>query len=132
MDERHDFSAFPLIYDITSLTNPEFTPTVEFETDSIYYWRFKSYAEGELIDSSRTFALYMIESIVGDATSDGEINLLDILFLIDYLYGNPLGSAPRPFSAGDANCDGAINLLDILYLIDILYGNSPSLELMHP
>ncbi|UCD17929.1 MAG: hypothetical protein JSV44_03215 [Candidatus Zixiibacteriota bacterium] len=58
----------------------------------------------------------------GDANDDESINLLDILYLIDYIYGDPIGPAPDPLDAGDPNADGNINLLDILYLIDNVYG----------
>jgi len=61
----------------------------------------------------------------GDANHDDTVNLLDVLYLIDYIYGTPPGPAPVPPEAGDANADESINLLDILYLIDYLYG-SPS------
>jgi len=63
--------------------------------------------------------------LCGDFSSDDAINLLDILFVINYLYGNPPGPAPEPIEAGDVNDDGAVNLLDILYLIDYLYGHPP-------
>ncbi|MBN2226150.1 MAG: dockerin type I repeat-containing protein [candidate division Zixibacteria bacterium] len=64
--------------------------------------------------------------LCGDANSDEAINLLDILFLISYIYGNPPGPAPDPMAAADCNGgDGAINLLDILYLISYIYGNPP-------
>ncbi|UCD29925.1 MAG: VCBS repeat-containing protein [Planctomycetota bacterium] len=63
------------------------------------------------------------EYVCGDANNDDNINLLDILYLIDFLYGNPLGPPPDPMEAGDANADGNVNLLDILYLIDFLYGS---------
>jgi len=65
------------------------------------------------------------EMVCGDANGDGYVNLLDILFLITYLYGAPPGPAPEPPEAGDANADGSTNLLDILYLIDFLYGTPP-------
>ncbi|MBN2227469.1 MAG: thrombospondin type 3 repeat-containing protein [candidate division Zixibacteria bacterium] len=61
------------------------------------------------------------EYTCGDPNDDDLVNLLDILYLVDYLYGT--GPAPYPvMEAGDANADGAVNLLDILYLIDFLYG----------
>lgn len=61
--------------------------------------------------------------ICGDANGDDGVNLLDILYLIDFIYGVPSGPAPEPFAAGDANGDTECNLLDILYLISYLYGN---------
>lgn len=60
--------------------------------------------------------------LCGDANDDDDINLLDVLYVIDYLYGEPQGPAPDPVEAGDSNADGDINLLDVLYLVDFLYG----------
>lgn len=63
-----------------------------------------------------------ITGIKGDANNDGTINLLDITFLISYLYKG----GPEPdFYAGDVNSDGTINLLDITYLIAYLYKDGP-------
>jgi|GEM_PF-722020 outer membrane protein assembly factor BamB len=66
--------------------------------------------------------------ICGDVNRDGSVNLIDILYLIDYKYGDPPGPAPDPFVSGDADADGNINLIDILYLIDYKYGDPPGPE----
>lgn len=66
--------------------------------------------------------------LCGDFGGDEMLNLLDILFVIDYLYNTPPGPAPDPLEAGDVNHDGAINLIDILYLIDYIYSNPPGPE----
>jgi hypothetical protein len=58
----------------------------------------------------------------GDANGDGIVNILDINFLIAFLYMG--GPAPDPYT-GDANGDGIINLLDITYLIEYLYFGGP-------
>ncbi|GEM_PF-1891182 len=63
--------------------------------------------------------------VCGDASGDGTVNLLDILYLIAYRYNTPAGPAPVPMEAGDANADGSINLLDILYLIAYRYNTPP-------
>ncbi len=67
--------------------------------------------------------LAYIHYVCGDANGDEAINLLDILFLIDYVYGDPPGVAPDPIESGDPNADGNVNLLDLLYIIDYLYGS---------
>ncbi|MBN2226885.1 MAG: hypothetical protein JW763_05935 [candidate division Zixibacteria bacterium] len=54
-----------------------------------------------------------------DVNGDGGTNLLDILFLIDYVYQE--GPAPDPLELGDINGDSGINLLDILDLIAYIY-----------
>ncbi len=70
--------------------------------------------------------------ICGDANADGNVNLLDVLYVIDFLYGEPIGPAPDPPEAGDANADGNVNLLDVLYLIDYLYGTPTGPEPLCP
>ncbi len=67
----------------------------------------------------------------GDASRDSNVNLIDILYLIAYLYDEPAGPAPDPILAGDANCDQALNLIDILYLISNLYDDPPGPEPCH-
>jgi PKD repeat protein len=60
----------------------------------------------------------------GDADSDDIVNMLDILFLINYLYkGGPI---PIIQIAADADSSGSIDMLDILYLINNLYKGGPA------
>ncbi len=89
---------------------------------------------------TRDTTLFMIENgtlnleleakpyICGDVNADETVNLIDILYLIDYKYGTPPGPAPQPEEAGDVNNDGSINLIDILYVIDYKYGTPPGPE----
>lgn len=60
--------------------------------------------------------------IRGDANGDLVINILDVAYLINYLY--KFGPAPE-FYAGDADHNGVINMLDITYLISYLYQDGP-------
>ncbi|MEW5923443.1 MAG: dockerin type I repeat-containing protein, partial [Candidatus Zixiibacteriota bacterium] len=59
----------------------------------------------------------------GDANCDGEVNVLDITYLINFLYKN--GPEPEYFVSADVNCDDYINMLDIVYLTNFLYKNGP-------
>jgi serine protease AprX len=59
--------------------------------------------------------------LTGDVNGDGEIDISDIIFLVDYLYKDD--RAPSPLYLGDANCDDAVNVSDIVYLINYLYRN---------
>ncbi len=66
-------------------------------------------------------ALALISAVIrGDANGDGLVNLLDILFMIAYIYEE--GPRPIPMNSAEINSDGHINLLDILSLIDIICG----------
>jgi len=60
----------------------------------------------------------------GDANNDESRNLLDITFLISYLYKS--GSAPLYPEHADADGNAIINLLDITYLIKYLYKGGPA------
>ncbi len=60
----------------------------------------------------------------GDANSDGTVNILDIVYLINFKYKN--GPAPDPLISADVNSDGIINILDIIYLINNEYKGGPA------
>jgi hypothetical protein len=62
--------------------------------------------------------------VCGDTDGNGAVNLLDITFLIGYLYSQ--GPSPEPLEAADVNNSGNINLLDITHLIGFLYKAGPA------
>jgi hypothetical protein len=61
--------------------------------------------------------------ICGDVNCDMGVNILDITFLIAYLYMD--GPEPISLSIADVNSDGPVNILDINYLIAYLYMGGP-------
>lgn len=71
-----------------------------------------------------TADLSLINFVCGDANGSLSINLLDVTYLINYLYKG--GPEPDPLPAGDANGNGAINILDATYLISYLYKGGPA------
>ncbi|SYZ73091.1 exported hypothetical protein [Candidatus Zixiibacteriota bacterium] len=62
--------------------------------------------------------------ICGDVDNSGYINILDIAYIIRYLYRD--GMAPFPLAAADADGNGAVNILDVSALIDHLYRGGPT------
>ena len=52
---------------------------------------------------------------MGDINSDGVINILDVVGLVNIILGN---SPENP--AGDLNQDGVYNVLDIVQLVNII------------
>lgn len=55
----------------------------------------------------------------GDTNQDIQINSLDIVYLIEYYFGE--GREPRYFKTGDLNCDGIIGLVDLILLNSNLF-----------
>ena len=54
-------------------------------------------------------------SITGDINSDGQVNILDIVGLVNIILGT---SSENP--TGDLNHDGVYNVLDIVQLVNII------------
>jgi M6 family metalloprotease-like protein len=59
----------------------------------------------------------------GDANADNKYNLMDVSYIINFLYRH--GPAITPVARGDCNASGTINLIDVSYLIDFLYRGGP-------
>ncbi|HKC23278.1 MAG TPA: dockerin type I repeat-containing protein, partial [Thermoanaerobaculia bacterium] len=61
---------------------------------------------------------------VGDANSDGKVDVADVFFLINLLFAN----GPPTVGCVDVNADGAVDVADIFYLINYLFaGGAPPL-----
>ncbi|MCK4857925.1 MAG: hypothetical protein KAT58_08160 [candidate division Zixibacteria bacterium] len=61
--------------------------------------------------------------IYGDANGDGEINVADVVYLIDYIFAG--GPAPDPLLSGDCDCNNLVNIADVVYLIGYIFGGGP-------
>ncbi len=59
----------------------------------------------------------------GDLNDDGNVNILDIVYLINNKYKG--GPDPVPLVSADVNHDGLINILDIVHLINFKYKSGP-------
>ena len=60
----------------------------------------------------------------GDANADTDVGLVDVVYLINYVFKS--GAAPNPLWAGDVNEDGDIGLVDVVYLINYLFKDGPA------
>ncbi len=61
--------------------------------------------------------------LLGDANSDGIIDLADVVFVLNYLYKN--GLPPDLMEAADVTCDDLVDLGDAVYLLNYLFKNGP-------
>ncbi len=55
----------------------------------------------------------------GDCDGDGDINVADLLYLVNYLFRS--GPAPYPLEVGDVDCDELETVRDAVYLINYLF-----------
>lgn len=90
------------------------------------------YANGELlwgigipvVIPAQTFScLYFDNYIAGDANCSGDLDGLDVIYLVNYFKGE--GPPPDPIILGDANGDCSTNGLDVIYLVDYFKGTGP-------
>lgn len=58
----------------------------------------------------------------GDVNGDGEVNIVDVTALIDYLLGQP--GSNFNYDIADVNHDGEINIVDVTAIIDILLSSA--------
>jgi hypothetical protein len=61
--------------------------------------------------------------ILGDANYDGNVNVGDVVFLVNYIFRD--GAAPMPYISGDANSDGLVNVGDAVYLVNYIFRGGP-------
>ena len=63
----------------------------------------------------------------GDANGDGEIGMPDVMFVVNYILGNPAETFNA--DAADANLDGEIGMPDVMFIVNyILNGKFPDEE----
>jgi hypothetical protein len=58
--------------------------------------------------------------ICGDADANSVINVSDIVWMINFVFGS--GQPPDPMQAGDVDCNGSVNVSDVVYLINFVFG----------
>jgi PKD repeat protein len=84
--------------------------------------------ELEFVCNATTYTPYDVDGSVsvfvcGDADDNGLVNILDITYLISFLYKG--GPVPPYYDQANVNNDGSVNILDITYLISFLYKDGP-------
>lgn len=62
--------------------------------------------------------------ICGDADGSSAVNILDVSFVVSYLYKG--GPAPNPSARADVDHSGSVNILDVGYTVSYLYKGGPA------
>ncbi|UCD94753.1 MAG: SMP-30/gluconolactonase/LRE family protein [Candidatus Zixiibacteriota bacterium] len=85
-----------------------------------YLLFFSPYVYFTPVDVAGTVSL---SGICGDANNDAAVNILDVTYIINYLYKD--GPELEIEEAGDADGSGIINILDVTHIINYLYKDGP-------
>jgi hypothetical protein len=64
-----------------------------------------------------------VPNIAGDANSDGNVSISDVVYMINYIFKS--GPGIEPFWKGDTNGDCKVSVSDIVYLINYLTKGGP-------
>jgi hypothetical protein len=88
----------------------------------LWYWKVKAYDKwGAVRWSNQIWNFYVY--LCGDVNGDGQINVSDVVYLINYLF---ISEPPSiPMAAGDVNRDTVVNVSDVVYLINYVFVGGP-------
>ncbi|UCD95374.1 MAG: hypothetical protein JSU69_04825, partial [Candidatus Zixiibacteriota bacterium] len=69
------------------------------------------------------FTLVIDDALSGDADCSGTHNILDVTYIINYLYKG--GPPPATGTGCDCDCSSGCNILDVTYIVNYLYKDGP-------
>ncbi|MBD3297374.1 MAG: hypothetical protein GF341_01870 [candidate division Zixibacteria bacterium] len=86
-----------------------------------YYWTIRSFDSDGLSSVSDIWSFRITD--YGDLNRDESLDVVDLNFLIEYLFLN--GDPPDPLWTGDLNGDCFSDAVDMGYMIDLIFFNGP-------
>ncbi|MCP4705387.1 MAG: hypothetical protein GY865_12355 [candidate division Zixibacteria bacterium] len=113
-----------------NLSNPGVVsgPFIDNTVDGASLYDYLIIAENSAGDLSPHSAVITISSkafMCGDVDNSGKIDILDIVFLINFRYKG--GPAPEFMASAEVNNDGRLDILDVVHLINFRYKSGPDL-----
>ncbi|MCK4657777.1 MAG: hypothetical protein KAT85_12115, partial [candidate division Zixibacteria bacterium] len=95
-------------------------------------WEGTSFISVEMYDSDSpptydtlgiTITVTALSGVCGDADGSGDVDIDDVVFLLNYVFGD--GPAPNPLESGDVDCSEDIDIDDVVYLISYIFSGGP-------
>ena len=63
--------------------------------------------------------------ICGDVDGSGSVDVADLVYTVEYMFGDPAGPAPTPMEALDADGNGMIDIADVVHLVGFMFDDGP-------
>ncbi len=82
--------------------------------------------DGDMEPGLTTSLIWNCTDLPGDANDDGNVNVGDAVYLINYVFKAGPPPTPYPICSGDANCDCDCNVGDAVYVITYVFKGGPS------
>ncbi len=113
-----------------NLSNPGVVsgPFIDNTVDGTSLYDYMIIAEnstGDISPHSEVFTISSEAFMCGDVDISGKIDILDIVFLINFRYKG--GPAPEIMASAEVNNDGRLDILDVVHLINFRYKSGPDL-----
>ena len=102
---------------ITGITDKSYTVTGLTENGSFYFYVVANYIDGGMGNSNVEEVTLSSSSLLGDVNRDGEVTIVDVTDLIDYILGANNGI---DIVAADLNGDDDVTIADVTALIDLI------------
>jgi hypothetical protein len=80
-------------------------------------------SEAPYADTIDVTVYHYTTATCGDCNHDAAVNILDLTWLVAYLFGG--GLSPIPLLAGDVDCSVDVNIVDLTYTVAYLFGGGP-------
>ncbi len=128
------------VYTVFGLTDTLYNvPAEESLSDGVWFWHVEAIdAQGKLSGFQSEAYSFSVDADnpcnctdLGDYDGDGNINPVDVVFMVKYVYKNdetpPVELPYCPTVNGDWNCDVLINPIDVVFMVNYVYKNYDSL-----
>jgi murein tripeptide amidase MpaA len=125
VDDIYPVDRFAEVVQIAEVHPDTFFTISEIVMGDHYFQVFAVDAESQRSEGSEMELAIVNARVIGDADGSGGVDIDDVVFLINYIFGG--GPAPDPLEVGDADCSGGVDIDDVVYLINYIFsgGNAP-------
>ena len=76
-------------------------------------------------NDSRFYTMEITPSVPGDVDNNGQLDISDLLYIVDFFFAEPSGPAPAIMFLADVNADCIVDISDLLSLVDYFFADPP-------